>query len=297
MSAADMKWDEGVNVKNYILDYRNIIDILIQGHPECLRSKTADLLFLEQLEQAIHIYFTGNDEPFAFDRGLVESALKRLPSAVIDKPMAVEFLKLYLDARGDCVYLQFISETAGDCCDSYMALNNRANAKAALGRLEEALEDFNLACEKVHDSGLPYDATPFIGRAGLYCELGRRGEALKEAEYIFDMLSDHSHSNYFEHIDLARLFLKCNAPYKSLDCLKRAMRLLAEMLPFTFPGLEGSLEYERDGEHIFALDYYLEETIGLIKQIELPPGQDKHFTALTEALKDDIALWRAKAGI
>lgn len=293
-----MKWDEKVKVKNNVPDYRKIIDILIQGYPEYLGSKpTTDILFLEQLEQAIDIYFTGNDEPFAFECELAESALKRVPSEVIDKPMSIEFLQLYLDARDECAYLQFISETAGDCCDSYMALNNRANAKAALGRLEEALEDFNLACEKVHDSGAPYDATPFLGRAGLYVVLGPRSEALKEAEYIFDMLSDHSHSNCFEHIDLARLFLKCNDPFKSLICLKRTLRLLTEMLPFTFLGLEGSLEYEKHGEHIFALEYYLAEIIGIIKQIELSHRQDKHLTALTETLKNDIALWRAKTGI
>lgn len=292
-----MKWDEGVNVKNNMPDYRNIMDILILGHLECLHSKTADILFLKHLEQAIHIYFTGNDEPFAFDSELAESALKRLPPAVIDKPMAVEFLKLYLDAREECAYLQFISETAGDCGDSYMALNNRANAKAALGRLDEALEDFNLACEKIHDSVEPYDATPFIDRAWVYVVLGRRSQALKEAEYIFDMLSNYSHSNCFEHIALARLFLKCKDPFKSLVCLKRTLWLLTEMLPFTFRGFEGSLEYEKDGEHIFALEYYLAETIGLIKQIELLPGQDKHFAAFTEALKSDIALWRAKTGI
>lgn len=294
-----MKWDEGVNVKNNIPDYWNIIDILLQGHPEYLDSKpTTNIFCLAHLEQTIHIYFTGNDETFAFERELAENALKRLPSEVIAKPLAVEFLQLYLDARGECAYLQFISETAGDCCNSYRAFNNRANAKAALGRLDEALEEFNLACEKINDSGVPYDATPFMGRAGLYVVLGRSREALKEAEYIFEMLSDYSHSNYFEHIDLARLFLNCNEPFKSLVCLKRAMCLLTEMLPFTFLSLEGSLEYEKDGEHIFALEYYLAETIGIIKQIELPHGQDKRLITLTEALKkDDIALWRAKTGI
>lgn len=293
-----MKWDEGVQIKHSLPEYRDIIDILRHVHPECLDSKpTTDILFLKHLEQAIHIYFTGNDELFAFERELAENALKRLPSEVIEKPMSIEFLQLYLDARGECSYLQFISETAVDCRDSYMALNNRANAKAALGMIDEAVEDFNLACEKINDSGVPYDVTPFLGRAGLYVVLGRINEALKEADYIFDMLSDHSHSNCFEHIDLARLFLKGDDLFKGLVCLKRTLRLLTEMLPYTFLPLEGSLEYEKDGEHIFALEYYLAETIGIIKQSELSPGQNKGLITLNETLKIDIALWRAKTGI
>lgn len=291
-----MKWDDEVKVRETKLNCKNILDILTREHPEYLRLNVADdILFLEHLEQAIDIYME-NDGLFEFDREIAEAALKSLPPGVIANPMSVEFIQHYQDAIDQLAYVSFIKETAEDVCDYAMCFNNRANAKAELGRIDEALEDYNLACQQNPDGTSPDEITPFLGRAQLYIKIGRRPEALNDAEHIFDVLSASPCEDPSAYLSLARLFHQCNEHEKSVICLKRLLLVVTEMLPFTFVTANGSLEYEKGGHHVFALDSLLSEIIGLVKVIEKSLGQNKHLIMLLETVKDDIVLWRAKTG-
>ncbi|OGW26529.1 MAG: hypothetical protein A2X59_00055 [Nitrospirae bacterium GWC2_42_7] len=290
-----MKWDDEVKTSKTISNYQqHIFDILIKEHPEYLRSDVvADILFLERIEQALHIYLEYPD-PFEFERDPAEAVLKSLPSEIIKNSAAVEFIQYYQDARNQLEHERFLKETADDNCES---ANNRANAKAELGRIDEALEDYNQACHENPKSPLPHKITPFFGRARLYLEIGQGLDALKNAEHIFDLLSESSYVDTFEYLSLAELFLQCNVPEKSVICLKHLLDFLTDMLPFTVINSDGSLEYEKDGFHMSTSDSHLTEIISLVKDIEKSLGQNTHLIRLLETVKNDIALWRAKTGI
>ncbi len=294
---ATMKWDDDVKVRKTKLNCQNVLDILIREHPEYLRSNAAsDSLFLEHIEQAIAIYME-YDELFEFNREIAEAALKRIPTGVISNPVSLVFIQHYHDAIDQLAYMRFIRETAEDSSGSAMRLNNRANAKAELGRIDEALEDYNLACQENPSSTSPQDITPFFGRAQLCLRIGLNPEALKDVEHIFGLLSASSCDNPSDHLSLARLFLQCNDPERSVICLNRLMKVLTDMLPFTYISADGSLEYEKGGHYVFALDSLSSEIIGLVKNIEESFGRNKNLIMLLETVKGDIALWRAKTGI
>ncbi|MBI5846875.1 MAG: hypothetical protein HZB31_02840 [Nitrospirae bacterium] len=292
-----MKWDDEVKIRETKLNCQNVQGILIREHPEYLRSNVAaDSLFLEHLEQAIDIY-VGQDDPLEFDREIAEATLNGIPTGVIANPMSLEFIQHYHDAIDHLAYVRFIKETAEAACDSAMGLNNRANAKAELGRIDEALEDYNMACQETPSATSPHDITPFFGRAQLCLKIGRRPESLNDAEHIFDVISSSSCNDIFDHLSLARLFLQCGNLEKSVISLKRLMHVLTEMLPFTFISANESLEYEKGGHHVFVLDSLLAEIIGMVKDIEKSLGRNNHLIMILETVKGDIALCRAKTGV
>lgn len=279
-----------------------IINYIHQHHPECSATgftMNADFirLVLDTANKIIIDRELGlepgdlDDEPTDEE---AEEILRNMPQAAITQPLARESVRLIHEEYVALSYRKFLAESADDDCAMAWEFNNRANARAGLGRYLEAQMDYNRACDID-----PNDSTHFLNRAGLFVSLGVIDDALRDCLHVSTLLREDDIAYYGDLFMLANIFRQCGEYLLAAQSLLKFLKLVKSLIPYT--RREGdSYIIQKDGHTIHTTSLVdLEEISSFIKNIEDDGtcGENKKFGSLVETIKGEFSALKVLVGI
>lgn len=124
-------------------------------------------------------------------------------------------------------YEDFLGATADLVCTRVEEYGNRANASMALDRHDEALRDYDKACNPEPD-----EPSFLLNRSGLLLELGMREHALEDLKKARQLSGNGDMANPRDLIYIARMFLRCNEPDLAEESLLAFLRFVLSVLPY-----------------------------------------------------------------
>jgi len=188
------------------------------------------------------------------------SILKKLPPAILKNPVSIKTIEIIISEHEQLITRNVMYDMANDEAFSASEYNNRAAARSEFERYDEALEDYNRACELEPDS-----LSFFQNRATLFLSLGMRDEALNDISYVNNKLTNEALDDISQVSDRAakiklfecmcsippqiELTFKFNQYETTLYLMAAYLRYLISLLPFTKISNE-IIEIENDGMHM-----------------------------------------------
>lgn len=139
-------------------------------------------------------------------------------------------------------YEDFLEATADSNCMRAHEFNNRANARAALGRHNEALNDYGMACALEPDN-----PSFLLNQAELFIDLGMIEKALSNVRKARQLGGSGDVTDPHELYYVARMFLKCNEPEFAEEALIDFLRFLLSIIPYTVRDDMGGYIIKKDG--------------------------------------------------
>lgn len=143
----------------------------------------------------------------------------------------------------------FLEETANSICTQAHDFNNRANARAALGRHDEALRDYDKAC-----SLEPEDPSFLLNQAGLFLELGMKKRALENVRRAWQLGGQGDVADPHGLFRIAQMFLICDNPDSAEKTLLAFLRFLQLIIPCAVKEDGGGYIIKKDGHTIHTSD-------------------------------------------
>lgn len=138
----------------------------------------------------------------------------------------LDFVREYIDRQESFSLEEFIREDADSDAHEANEFANRGNSRFHLGRVEEALEDYDRAVELAPDRPHPYEAR---GRALL--EIGNLEKALEDIEKALSLSSEGSPSPGGCRLLLAEILLRlgdCEGAQERLEATARELHAFVQ---------------------------------------------------------------------
>jgi len=124
-------------------------------------------------------------------------------------------------------YEDFLEGTADLTCTRAHEFSNRANARMALGRHDEALRDYDRACSLDRD-----DTSFLVNRSGLLLELGMRERAVEDLRKARQLLGNGDVANPRALESIAQVFAHCNETDLAEEALLAFLQFVLSVLPY-----------------------------------------------------------------
>lgn len=267
-----------------------IMEKIITSHPEYKTEYalvTADYIGL--VDRTMEIVCGIEDletESVSYEEAI--EVLKNMPAEIFSSPISAKSIEYILSSLSSIRYRSFLNATADCSGDDPISLFNRANARAELGRTEEALEDLIHVCILNPDN-----IDGFISRASLYSSLGEKAKALQDAATALEMLNNSNDSALFSYIQLAYIFHECSDTKLTTRSLLKYTEIFISLLPYATLDNNGGYYINKDGLHMCSSLSSFNNIFELISDIEKEKSIDTELAALIEKLKIDICTIRA----
>ena len=276
----------------------SIINYIKRNHPEY--SPPTSLVtrdFIKLINVAMgKVIFPDDSVDDTFDSGEEISddeageILQSLSPEVISQPLTYETIHIILDVYNNLMWEKHIQETAETECVRAWEFNNRANARAALGRSLEALRDYNRACE------IEPDVPDYLfNRSQFLLGLGAKGDALTDATHAHQIMQKHSVEYLHDFLQLTSIFVECGEISLALKALEDFIRVFSSIIPYLLKDNHGSCraEINENGIHMCcAID--CESITSMIEVIESAlDDNDTELKTTMKTIKKEMMLVKA----
>lgn len=125
-------------------------------------------------------------------------------------------------------YEDFLEATVDLTCARAHEFSNRANARIALGRQDEALRDYDKACSLDRD-----DTSFLVNRSGLLLELGMRERAVEDLRKARQLSGNGDVAKPRELFYIAQVFVLRNETDLAEETLLAFLQLVLSIMPYT----------------------------------------------------------------
>ncbi len=175
---------------------------------------------------------------------------------------------------------------------SYRRFTDRAFARWELGRLAEALEDFDRACELS-----PGDQDIFRCRIRVMIEMGMFERALQNLSIIDEEMVEITADNADIRSSIPWYYVRCGAPKKALHSMIKHILALKALTPYVTID-HPFVTYEKDGNKMdIGVIASIEGYIDLAKQIEEENKSDTEINSLLNDFKTEFLKLRNQWGV
>ncbi len=245
-----------------------IIDYIGERWPECWSpSSRVTRHFIELVDAAMdEVILQDQPDLEGCDLGEgiseeEEAILAGLPEKAKKHPLTHETVHLILRERDDMLCRSILVETADTRCVRAWEFNNRANARAELGRSLEALKNYNLACDME-----PNQPDLLLNRAGFLRRLEAIKDALEDAARAYRLIEGGGIEHDMDFLHLASIFMACGEMHQAMKAFSTILKSLASSMKRGEYGVL-RLETSRDGIHLCG-PVDLEGILGLAEEME-----------------------------
>jgi tetratricopeptide (TPR) repeat protein len=208
----------------------SIIDYMKQNHPEYSSPNsvvTHDFIKLIDVPMEKVCFPDDSVEPGKeITDEEARAILHRLSPEVTSSPLTYETIHIILDVYNTIMREKHIRETAETQCARAWEFNNRAHARAALGRSLEALRDYNRACE------IEPDVPDYLfHRSQFLLGLGAKGDALSDATHAHQIMQKKSVDYLHDFLHLTSIYVECGEISLALKALEDFIRVFRSIIP------------------------------------------------------------------
>jgi hypothetical protein len=276
----------------------SVIEYIKDSHPEYLSPNALVTFdFIKLISVAVEkVICPDHSIDDTFDSGEVisdeeaEAILHSLTKEVISYPLAYETIHIILDVYNDLMWKKHIKETAETQCVRAWEFNNRASARAALGRSLEALRDYNRACE------IEPDVPDYLfSRSQFLLGLGAKGDALTDATHAHQLMQKKGVAYLHDFLQLTSIFVECDEISLALKALEDFIRVFRSIIPHLLRDNLGSCKTETNENGIrMACGIDCKSIISLIEDIESTfDDNDTGLKTTMETIKEEMILVKA----
>ncbi len=225
-----------------------------------------------------------------------EEILKKLPAEVRSQPLSLDTVSLILEEMEELAYLEWKKSEENERnmqCSEAKEFAKRGSAKAAVKQFNEALQDYNKAC-LLNPKALGY----FLDRANLFMEMGLKGNAFKDAIFVYERKGDNFFKDFTIYFpDLTYIFHECGKSLLTIELILEYLKNLTNPSLLPFITIKNYMfVIEASNNKISGNIDLFKEIITIIKEIELENKGDNKIEALIESAKSELVFLRKVVG-
>jgi tetratricopeptide (TPR) repeat protein len=278
---------------------RRILEYMRGNHPEYLlpgSHVTQDfikiVIYGDFLEKTVGVpVVPGNTTDITDDE--IEEVLGRLPSEVILNPVSLETIDLIIEESFLVQEERHLKDAVDSPCSTAADFSYRAYARAEFERLEEAVEDYQMAYNLE-----PANYSHLIEKAQLLLDMGVNDAALGDAKYVCDRLMSAAKTDdcVEDLVRVSDIFRQCGQLKLAASCIVMVVNALRAVTWHTKENIKRTRSRDWFESETPDIGFTVGLLLSFIEDVEFEYQHSDQYSDMIKYMKSEIDTLRAVVG-